>query len=94
MDNGDKSDERTRSNRFQRNVKITRHARQRMSERGISHDLLSDLIETGSAKYKDEHRLWLSKSYSDRDDNLICAAVVLEEEVIVKTVMHRWQLVE
>jgi hypothetical protein len=32
--------------------------------------------------------------FSDRDDNLICAAVVIEEKLIVKTIMHRWQLVE
>ncbi len=60
--------------------------------RQISQELLYDLIETGIATYKDERRLWLSKAYSDRDDNLICAAVVLEDELVVKTVMHRWEL--
>ncbi|MGH8558646.1 MAG: DUF4258 domain-containing protein [Methylococcales bacterium] len=78
--------------RFDRPVQITRHAKERMTERGISEDLLLDLIETGMARYKDKTRLWLFKGYSERGDNLICAAVVLEDCVIVKTVMHHFQI--
>jgi len=65
-----------------------------MVERDIDPDLLRDLLETGTATQKDSRRLWLSKEYSSRDDNLLCAAVVLEEQVVVKTVMHRWELLE
>lgn len=65
-----------------------------MRERQIGLALLQDLLEAGSATHKDECRLWLSKAYSDRDDNLICAAVVLEDELVVKTVMRRWELQE
>ncbi|HEY7493772.1 MAG TPA: DUF4258 domain-containing protein [Candidatus Tectomicrobia bacterium] len=65
-----------------------------MEERHSTGDLLYNLLETGQATYKDERRLWLSKRYPERDDNLICAPVVLEDAVVVKTVMHRWQLVE
>ncbi len=82
------------SKRFSKSVQVTYHARQRMQERLISFELLKDLIETGNATYKDERRLWLSKAYPDRDDNLICAAVVLEDELVVKTLMHRWELQE
>ena len=82
------------SERFTRPIRITRHARERMAERHITGDLLYHLIETGQATHKDERRLWLSKKYPERDDNLICAAVVLEDAVVVKTVMHHWQLVE
>ena len=39
-------------------------------------------------------RLWIFRSYPDRDDNLICAAAVLEDEVIIKTVMHHFELKE
>jgi len=65
-----------------------------MVERGVGESLLQDLVETGLITAKDEHRLWIHKSYPDRDDNLICAAVVLEAEVVVKTVMHRWKRME
>lgn len=82
------------SERFQRNVRVTRHARNRMAERGIQDTLLQDLIETGLMTHKDDRRLWIHKRYSERDDNLICAAVVLENQVIVKTVMHRWKQME
>jgi hypothetical protein len=34
---------------------------------------------------------WLYKHFADRDDNLLCAAVVLETALVVKTVMHHWE---
>lgn len=34
------------------------------------------------------------QEHHDRDDNLICAAAVLEDEVIIKTVMHHFELKE
>ena len=80
--------------RFNRPIQITRHAKERMKERGISDDLLFDLIETGTAKHKDETRLWLFKHYPEREDNLICAAAVLEDCIVVKTVMHHFLLEE
>ncbi len=60
-------------------------------ERGISDGLLFDLIETGTAKPKDETRLWLFKYYPERDDNLICAAAILEDSIVIKPVMHHFQ---
>ena len=80
------------SQRFNRPVRITRHAGERMKARGISEALLLDLIETGTARHKDETRLWIFKHYDGRDDNLICAAAVLEDCLIIKTVMHRFEL--
>jgi hypothetical protein len=56
--------------------------------------LLYDLIETGTVRYKDDCRLWIFKSYTDREDNLICAAAVQEHEIIIKTVMHHFELKE
>ena len=82
------------SRRFGRPVRITRHAAERMRDRGITEELLWDLIETGTVRHKDDIRLWIFKSYPDRDDNLICAAAVLEDEVIIKTVMHHFELKE
>ena len=80
------------SQRYGRPVWITRHAAERMRERDITEARLFDLIETGTARHKDETRLWLFKHYSDRNDNLLCAAAVLEEHIIIKTVMHHFDL--
>lgn len=80
------------SQRFNLPVLITRHARQRMAERDMDEALLLDLIETGNARHKDETHLWLFKHYDRRDDNLLCAAVVIEGALVIKTVMHRFQL--
>jgi len=79
------------SQRFQRRVQFTRHARQRMAERHMDDALVLDVIETGTAKYKDASRLWLFKPVAGRDDNLLCAAVVLESVLVVKTVMHHFE---
>ncbi|KXU39375.1 hypothetical protein AXE65_08820 [Ventosimonas gracilis] len=78
------------SQRFQLPVQVTRHAQERMLERGINDDLLLELIETGTAKYKDATRLWLFKAIAGRTDNLLCIAAVLESKLVVKTVMHHF----
>lgn len=62
-----------------------------MQERGLSELLLLDLIETGTLKLKDREHGWIFKCYPDREDNLICAAILLGEVVIVKTVMHHFE---
>jgi len=79
------------SHRFQRMVHITRHARLRMSERAMDDALVLDMIETGTVRYKDAVRLWLYKPVAGRDDNLLCAAAVLEDRLVVKTVMHHFE---
>jgi hypothetical protein len=61
-----------------------------MSERSVSDQILVDLVETGEVRHKDEIRLWIAKEYSDRVDNLLCIAAVLESAVVVKTVMHHF----
>ncbi len=81
----------TVSARFQRTVQLTIHARQRMRERGISETLLEDLIETGTLKNKDKEHIWVFKGYPDRQDNLLCVAAVLNDALIVKTVLHHFQ---
>lgn len=64
-----------------------------MEERRIEDARLLDLIDFGETRYKDTARLWIYKSYADRDDNLLCvAAMLLEDALVVKTVMHRFQL--
>lgn len=77
--------------RFDMDVHVTRHARERMAQRAISEAQLIELLETGHIRSKDDSRLWIAKIFSSRNDNLVCAAVVLEDKLIVKTVMHHFQ---
>jgi len=80
------------SKRFARAVVLTKHARERMIERRIDEKTLIDLLESGEVKYKDDCRLWVFQEISGRTDNLVCAAIVLEKSLVVKTVMIRWEL--
>ena len=79
------------SERFGRVVHLTRHARDRMRERQMSQHELAALIEGGEVKRKDARRLWIFAHVPARDDNLVCVAAVLEDQLIVKTVMTHWQ---
>ena len=74
------------STRFQRPVIVTYHARQRMAERGISEEILLEVMDTGETRYADDIHLWVFKALPARDDNLLCAVLVLEDALVVKTV--------
>jgi len=78
--------------RFQRTVVVTRHARERMVERELTDSMLLDVIDLGETRYRDSTHLWAFKEFPERNDNLLCAVVVLEDGVIVKTVMHHFSL--
>jgi len=78
------------SDRFQKPIIVTDHARNRMIDRGISDAVLLDMVDTGDVRYRDETRVWIAKHFADRNDNLLCAAVVLETVLVVKTVMHHF----
>ncbi len=78
------------SSRFNRPVVLTKHAIERMKERQISLDMLLEIIDTGDTRYKDERHLWAFKHIATRSDNLICAVLVLENAVVVKTVMNNF----
>ena len=78
--------------RFQRPVIVTYHATQRMAERCVSEEILLEVIETGDTRYADETHLWVFKAFPVRDDNLLCVVLVLEDALVVKTVMHHFEL--
>ena len=80
------------SARFQKPVVLTRHAQLRMAQRSISMQELLLVVDTGDTRSKDDTHLWAFKSLPGRTDNLICAVLVLEDAVIVKTVMHEFVL--
>ena len=65
-----------------------------MNERNITESMLLDIVDTGTEKYRDESHLWVFKHYADRSDNLICAVLVLEHSVVIKTVMHHFSIEE
>ncbi len=78
--------------RFQRRIVVTRHAQVRMTERSISGEMLVDVIDNGETRYRDATHLWAFKEFPERQDNLLCAVLVLEDAVIVKTVMHHFSV--
>lgn len=78
--------------RFQRLVVLTQHAKVRMGQRSISMDELLVVIDTGDTRFKDDTHLWTFKNLPGRTDNLVCAVLVLEDAVVVKTVMHEFVL--
>jgi hypothetical protein len=59
-----------------------------MRQRAISVAELQDVIDHGDTRFKDETHLWVFMNLSGRSDNLVCAVLVLEDAVVVKTVMH------
>ena len=80
------------SNRFQRPIVISNHAKIRMTEREISEAMLLEVIDSGDTRYKDTTHLWAFKEFPERHDNLLCAVLVLEDRVVVKTVMHHFSV--
>ena len=78
------------STRFSRPVVVSSHAKIRMTERDISEAMLLEVIDSGEARYKDATHLWAFKEFPERHDNLLCAVLVLEDRVVVKTVMHHF----
>jgi hypothetical protein len=80
------------SQRFQLPVVVTTHARDRMAVRQIGEALLLDIIETGMDTEPRPGHHWLYKYYDERSDNLLCAAAVVENALVVKTVMHHWEI--
>jgi len=80
------------SKRFNKLVVLTYHATEQMAERDIDEDTLIDLIDSGEIKYKDDQHLWIYKAYAERQDNMICAAAIERNNLIIKTVMINWEL--
>ncbi len=80
------------SQRFGRFVRITHHAQKSMENRQIDHDTLYRVIEEGQIKARDEAHMWIYLNVRGRIDNLICAAAIMADALIIKTVMIHWTL--
>lgn len=77
--------------RFGLPVVFTEHAKLRMIERNMDAALVLDIIDTGTLKDAGNARYWLYKHFDERADNLLCVAAVIENVVVVKTIMHHWE---
>ena len=79
------------STRFNLPVILTEHARGRMAERNIHAALVLEIIDSGTLKEAGNSHYWLYKHLPDRADNLLCVAAVVDNAVVVKTIMHNWE---
>ena len=77
--------------RFGMPIVLTEHAKLRMTERQMDEALIVDIIDTGTLKDAGRAHYWVYKHFDDRDDNLLCVAAVIDNVVVVKTVMHNWE---
>ena len=60
--------------------------------RDISDAMLLQVIDHGETRYRDSTHLWAFMEFPERNDNLLCAVVVLVDAVVVKTVMHHFSI--
>ena len=77
--------------RFNLPVVLTEHARLRMAERQMDAALILEIIDTGTVKEAGGAHYWLFKHIVNRADNLLCVAAVVDNVVVVKTIMHHWE---
>ena len=80
------------SQRFGKNVWVTRHARKSMQKREIDDATLERVLEQGEVKRKGDVDMWIFMHIEGRPDNLVCAAVVEAAALVIKTVMINWEL--
>lgn len=71
-------------------IVLTTHAEQRARERNISPELIQDIVDTGIQKEAGPGHLWFYKHQPNREDNLLCVAAVIDNVLVIKTVMHNW----
>ena len=80
------------SERFGKNVWLTNHAIEAMAKRKVTLPEVKILIELGNYKSVEKLHGWIYHSFPEREDNLVCSAIVNEKAIIIKTIMIRWQL--
>lgn len=79
------------SARFAKRVWLTNHAIESMAKRGVTLPEVKRLIEEGQYRVKEASHGWIFHHFESRQDNLVCAAVAIDQAIIVKTVMINWQ---
>ncbi len=63
-----------------------------MQEREVSAAEVLEIIEGGTVRHKDERRAWIYREFPERLDNLLCVAVLLDDAIIIKTIMNHWEV--
>ena len=63
-----------------------------MAERHVSDEVVQAIIDTGTLKGAGSSHYWLYQEVPGRTDNLLCMAAVIDNAVVVKTIMHHWEL--
>lgn len=63
-----------------------------MSKRNVKLSEVKELIEFGELKEKTHNNAWIYHRFTHREDNLVCAAVVNNDALIIKTVMINWDI--
>lgn len=77
--------------RFNLPVVLTEHARLRMAEGRVETALVLEIIDTSIFKDAGNGHCWFYKHFADHADNLLCVAAVIENALVVKTIMHHWE---
>lgn len=80
------------SEKLGKNVWLTNHAIEAMAKRKITLPEVKKLIELGDYMDVEAGHGWIYYKFSERDDNLMCAAVVMGKAIIIKTLMIRWRV--
>ena len=65
-----------------------------MSKRRVTLGEVKNLIELGEYTVRDNLHGWVYYNFSERKDNLVCAAIINDKSIIIKTLMIQWQLRE
>lgn len=79
------------SPRFGKPVWLTNHAIEAMAKRSVTLAEIKTLIAQGVYEIKEPPHGWIFHHFSDRTDNLVCAAVVDQQAIVIKTVMINWK---
>ncbi len=72
-------------------IVLTVHAQQRARERNINPELIQDIVDNGTQQEAGPGHFWFYKHYPERDGNLLCVAAVIDNVLVIKTVMHHWR---
>ncbi len=83
-----------KSARFNKIVWLTNHAIESMSKRRVTLDEVKQLIELGEYTEQENGHGWMYYTFPKRQDNLVCAAMIKEKAIIIKTIMIQWKLRE
>ncbi len=72
-------------------IVLTAHALHRAEQRSIKPEMIQDIVDSGTQQEAAPGHYWFFKAYPERNDNLLCVAAVIDNVLVIKTVMHHWR---